>query len=110
MSVGSFACARAASMPSRSMMARQRDAVRSGLWPLFRYRPSADEDQHPFSLDSHAPTLSVREFAAGEERFAMLARSRPDLSDDLLELAQDDVNERWHLYEQLAGVERTVHR
>jgi pyruvate-ferredoxin/flavodoxin oxidoreductase len=90
-------------------MNRQRDAVHSGMWPLFRYRPAAGEDQHPFSLDSHAPTLTVRDFAAGEERFAMLGRSNPALADELLELAQDDVNERWHLYEQLAGIERSLH-
>jgi pyruvate-ferredoxin/flavodoxin oxidoreductase len=89
-------------------MARQRDAVRSGMWPLYRYRPTTDDGQHPFSLDSHAPSMPVREFAAGEERFAMLARTDPQLADDLLELAQDDVNERWHLYQQLAGIEREI--
>jgi pyruvate-ferredoxin/flavodoxin oxidoreductase len=89
-------------------MGRQRDAVRSGLWPLFRYHPTTDDHQHPFSLDSHAPTIPVRDFAAGEERFSMLARSDPERSQMLLDLAQADVDERWHLYEQLAGVEREI--
>jgi pyruvate-ferredoxin/flavodoxin oxidoreductase len=89
-------------------MSRQRDAVRSGLWPLFRYRPTVDEHQHPFSLDSHEPSISVREFAEGEERFAVLARRDAPLADELLDLAQADVDERWHLYEQLAGIEREM--
>ena len=41
-----------------------------------------------------------------EARFAMLARSKPEASARLLELAQEDINARWHFYEQLAGVER----
>ena len=87
-------------------MARQRDAVHSGMWPLFRYRPTNDAHEHPFSLDSHAPTLPVRDFAAGEERFAVLARRDPQLADELVALAQADVDERWRLYEQLAGLVR----
>ena len=39
----------------------------------------------------------------------MLARSDPDRSAMLLGLAQRDIDERWHYYEQLAGVERKVH-
>ena len=26
----------------------------------------------------------------------------------LLELAQKDINDRWHFYEQMAGIDRTV--
>ncbi len=43
-----------------------------------------------------------------EARFAMLARSKPDESVRLLELGQDDINKRYHFYEQLAGVDRAV--
>ena len=39
----------------------------------------------------------------------MLARSDPDRSAQLLGLAQADIDERWHYYEQLAGVEQMVH-
>ena len=57
-------------------------------------------------LDSHGPVIPLREFAMKEARFAMLARSRPAEAERLFELAQRDVDERWHLYEQLAGIER----
>jgi len=89
-------------------MSHQRDAVRSGFWPLWRYHPAADPHQHPFQLDSRAPSLPVREFAALEARFAMLMRSEPEAAERLLALAQADADERWRYYSQLAGLERSV--
>jgi pyruvate-ferredoxin/flavodoxin oxidoreductase len=89
-------------------MAQQRDAVRSGFWPLWRYHPGSDPHQHPFQLDSRAPTLPLREFVASEARFAMLMRSDPEAAERLIALAQADANERWRHYSQLAGIERTV--
>jgi pyruvate-ferredoxin/flavodoxin oxidoreductase len=93
---------------SRSM-SHQRDAVRSGHWPLYRYHPGHDAHTHPFQLDSKAPTMPLAEFAAAEGRYAMLARSDPERARELLTAAQADVDERWRLYEQLAGIERTTH-
>ncbi len=90
-------------------MSHQKDAVKSGYWPLYRYKPTVEEHEHPFQLDSAAPTIPLKEFALKEARFSMLARSDPDRSAMLLGLAQADIDERWHYYEQLAGVERMVH-
>jgi len=92
----------------RQSMAHQRDAVRSGFWPLWRYHPGSDPHQHPFQLDSHAPQLPLRAFAETEARFAMLLRSDPARADELLALAQADADERWRHYTQLAGLERSV--
>ena len=89
-------------------MSHQRDAVRSGFWPLWRYHPGSDPRQHPFQLDSRPPSLPLREFAAGEARFAMLMRSEPEAAERLLALAQADADERWRYYTQLAGLERSV--
>jgi pyruvate-ferredoxin/flavodoxin oxidoreductase len=91
-------------------MSHQKEAVRSGYWPLYRYRPTTEEHEHPFQLDSSAPTIPLREFALKEARFAMLARSDPDRSAQLLDLAQAGIDERWRLYEQFAGLERMVPR
>lgn len=90
-------------------MSHQRDAVKAGYWPLYRYHPSPQEHERPFQLDSAAPTIPLREFALSEARYAMLARSDPDRSNALLDAAQDDITERWHYYEQLAGLERVDH-
>ena len=89
-------------------MTHQKQAVSSGYWPLYRYHPSPEPGTHPFSLDSKAPTVRLHEFQEQETRFAVLERSDPARSEHLQALAQADVDERWHYYEQLAGVERTV--
>ncbi|MCU0307530.1 MAG: pyruvate:ferredoxin (flavodoxin) oxidoreductase [Thermoleophilia bacterium] len=89
-------------------MSHQSDAVRSGYWPLWRYHPGVAEHEHPMRLDSKPPSVPVKQFALQEARFAMLARSDPERFEHLLALAQADVDERRRLYEQLAGVERTV--
>ncbi len=92
----------------RYSMTHQRDAVKSGYWPLFRFQPSEDEHTKPFRLDSRKPSLPLVEFASQEGRFAMLQRSAPERARQLLTLAQSDIDERWHYYEQLAEVERSV--
>jgi pyruvate-ferredoxin/flavodoxin oxidoreductase len=89
-------------------MSHQKDAVRSGYWPLYRYRPSEAEGGTPFKLDSQPPSIPLREFVAAETRFAVLERTHPERAAELAELAQADIAERWHYYEQLAGVEQTV--
>jgi pyruvate-ferredoxin/flavodoxin oxidoreductase len=86
-------------------MAHMREAVKSGHWPLYRYHPDAER---PFHLDSKAPTQPLRDFAASEARFAMLARTAPEEFERLMELAEEDVRERWAYYEQLAGVPRVA--
>jgi pyruvate-ferredoxin/flavodoxin oxidoreductase len=88
-------------------MTHQAEAVKTGFWPLWRYDPRlAVEGQLPMQLDSKAPTLPLAEFQSKEARFAMLERARPEAYAELQTLAQADAEERWRLYEQLAGVER----
>jgi pyruvate-ferredoxin/flavodoxin oxidoreductase len=89
-------------------MAHQKEAVKSGYWPLYRFRPSVEEHEHPFQLDSGPPSIPLREFALQEARYAMLARTDPERSERLLDLAQAAIDERWRFYQQLAEVERTV--
>ena len=87
-------------------MSHQADAVASGYWPLYRFRPGSGG--HPLHLDSKAPTIGVAEFMAKEARFAMLARSNPQRAAELAQLAQADADVRWHYYSQLAAVERAM--
>jgi pyruvate-ferredoxin/flavodoxin oxidoreductase len=89
-------------------MSHQKDAVRSGYWPLYRFQPSEAEHGIPFKLDSKEPSMPVAEFIAGEARFAVLARTHPERAERLLQLAQADVDERWRYYSQLGTIERTV--
>ncbi len=86
-------------------MAHQRDAVRSGHWPLFRYHPDAER---PFQLDSKPPSQPLRQFAESEARFAMLARTAPAEFERLMAVAEEDARERWRYYQQLATLPRTA--
>ena len=92
---------------SRSMT-HQKDAVKSGYWPLYRFQPSEIDSGHPFKLDSGAPSIPIADFVATETRFAVLKRTHPERAAELAGLAQADADERWRYYQQLAGIERTV--
>ncbi len=83
-------------------MSLQKEAVACGYWPLYTYDPRNTEQ--PFQLASRKPTGSFREFALKEARFNMLVRSKPQEAERLLALAQQDIDSRWQLYEQLASM------
>ena len=89
-------------------MSHQKDAVKSGYWPLYRFHPSEVEDGQPFKLDSAKPSMPIRDFVASETRFAILERTDPERAAQLADLAQGDADERWRYYEQLAGMHRSV--
>ncbi|MDH3309055.1 MAG: thiamine pyrophosphate-dependent enzyme, partial [Acidimicrobiia bacterium] len=92
-----------------TMMARQKQAAESGYWPLYRYDPAAEAAGKPaLRLDSREPTISFKEFAAQEGRFAMLARANPEHAEELARQAQADIDNRWQLYEQMVNVHRTA--
>lgn len=84
----------------------QKEAVACGYWPLWSFDPR--NESQPFKLTSKQPTGTFKDFAMKEARFAMLARSKPEDSARLLSLGQEDIDRRFHLYKQLAGVDRAV--
>jgi pyruvate-ferredoxin/flavodoxin oxidoreductase len=85
-------------------MSIQKDAVACGYWPLYSFDPR--DEAHPFQLASKKPVGEFKDFALKESRFNILARSKPEESARLLELGQNDINKRYHFYEQLANVNR----
>jgi len=89
-------------------MSHQKDAVKSGYWPLYRFQPSETADGQPFKLDSGKPSIPIKDFVATETRFAILQRTNPERAAELAELIQADADEKWRYYEQLAGVHRSV--
>ena len=79
---------------------QQKLAVQAGHWPLFRYNPKlALEGKNPFVLDSKAPTISLDKYIYNETRYTMLRQSNPKAAEELLKEAQEDVQERWKVYE-----------
>ncbi len=82
----------------------QRAAVATGHWPLYRYHPEPKPGADPvFKLDSKAPSMPLAEFYATESRYQSVARANPEHGAELLDRAQEVVDERWALYSQLAG-------
>ena len=95
-------------MDMSTAMSHMKDAVRSGYWPLYRYKPSEGASDQPFVLDSREPSIPLRSFAATEARFAVLGRTHPERAERLQALAQADIDERWRYYRQLAAIERKL--
>ena len=84
---------------------QQKAAVNSGYWPLFRYNPALlAEGKNPFLLDSKAPAIPLRDYAYNETRYTMLTKSNPEEAKRLLELAQNDVTERFKIYQHWAAM------
>ncbi len=87
----------------RTAFDQQKGAVASGAWLLYRYDPRLTEQgKNPLQLDSKAPTMALKDYAYNENRYTMLTKSKPDEAARLMELAQQDVNRRWQMYQKLA--------
>jgi pyruvate-ferredoxin/flavodoxin oxidoreductase len=85
---------------------QQKLAVACGHWPLFRYDTRrVAEGKNPLQLDSKKPSIQFREFAETEMRFSILSRMHPEKADELFGKAQQEIDERYHHYEQLAAIE-----
>jgi pyruvate-ferredoxin/flavodoxin oxidoreductase len=85
---------------------KQQDlAVKSGVWPLYRYNPAlVKEGKNPLQLDYKEPSIPVKDFAYNETRYSMLAQSNEERAEELLKLAQGDALERWQKYSQMAAL------
>ena len=70
-------------------------AVESGYWLLYRYDP---RQEHPFHLDSKAPTMPYTEFLDDEVRYASLRRSFPENADRLFAIGTEDAERRYEKY------------
>jgi len=82
---------------------QQKLAVDSGHWPLIRYNPAlARQGRNPFLLDSQRPRIKLKDYAYNEIRYRMLTRSHPQDAEALLKLAQENVQVKWRVYEELA--------
>jgi pyruvate-ferredoxin/flavodoxin oxidoreductase len=83
---------------------QQYRAAASGHWPLIRYNPVARQTgTNPFLLDSPRPRMSLRDYRKRELRFQALANSNPAEAEEMLALAQENVDLRWQTYEEMAA-------
>ncbi len=83
---------------------QQYRAVGSGHWPLIRYNPVLRAaGRPPFLLDSHRPHLRLADYRNRELRYRSLTNSDPDEAERLLALAQESIDQRWDVYEDMAS-------
>jgi pyruvate-ferredoxin/flavodoxin oxidoreductase len=84
-------------------------AVKSGLWPLYRFNPDrADEGKNPLQLDSKAPSIPLMEYAYNELRYRSLLKSNEERAEMLMKEAQKEVNNRWSLYKQMSEMDYSL--
>ncbi|HET7892596.1 MAG TPA: pyruvate:ferredoxin (flavodoxin) oxidoreductase, partial [Candidatus Sulfotelmatobacter sp.] len=85
-------------------MTDQKVAVESGQWLLYRYNPERVAlGENPLALDSRAPTRKVQEYLLQQTRFKMLTKSKPEDAQRLWKQAQQDVENRYKMYEYMAS-------
>ncbi|GAA4607204.1 pyruvate-ferredoxin/flavodoxin oxidoreductase [Actinoplanes octamycinicus] len=88
----------------RDGLNQQYRAVATGYWPLMRYDPVLRAaGANPFLLDSPRPRLPLTEFTSRELRFRQLRDTDPAEADRLAGLAQEAVDQRWRVYEEMAS-------
>ena len=82
---------------------QQKLAVDSGHWPLFRYDPRrAIAGENPLQLDSNPPKVQLGQYVKNEARYRMVEQANPERFRTLMASAQNEVNKRYALYEQMA--------
>jgi len=84
-------------------MAQQERAVKSGIWPLYRYDPrKLETGDAPLTLDAKPPSLSVSEYMSNETRFRMVEKMNPERFRVLSHRAQELTSRRVATYKHLA--------
>ncbi|WP_428065201.1 pyruvate:ferredoxin (flavodoxin) oxidoreductase [Candidatus Proelusimicrobium volucris] len=80
-------------------------AVQSGRWILYRYNPALKEQGlNPLKIDSGEPTIALKDFMSGENRFKTLMKNNPERAERLLKIAEQEYAYRRKLYKELAAL------
>jgi pyruvate-ferredoxin/flavodoxin oxidoreductase len=82
---------------------QQKLAVDTGYWPLYRYDPRRQNaETSAMQVDSPAPKALLGQFMQNEARFRMVEQQNPERYRGMVNQAQQDLNHRVALYQQLA--------
>jgi len=74
----------------------------------YRYNPNlVEEGKNPLTLDYKQPSIPVKDYAYNETRYRMLVQSNESRAEELMKLAQQDAEDRWNRYSQMAGAAST---
>jgi len=82
---------------------QQHLAVQCGYWPLLRYNPELHKArENPFVLDSQRPKIPLKHYAYNELRYRMLSHANPEAAERLMARAQEVLERKWSVYEEMA--------
>ncbi|NIZ40274.1 pyruvate:ferredoxin (flavodoxin) oxidoreductase [Entomospira entomophila] len=80
-----------------------KEAVTSGMWPLFRYDPRrVNDSKNPFQLDSPAPRTPIEDYLYKQVRFKSLQKANPERATELLTKIKDDIDRQYKELKYLA--------
>ncbi len=83
-------------------MEQQKNAVQSGLWPIFRFDPRLIEDgKNPLILDYKKPSIDVKDFMYNETRFKMVEKMDKDEAEEFLQTARYTASNLYKRYTNL---------
>ena len=83
-------------------MQQQKNAVNSGLWPIFRFNPSLiDSDTNPMHLDYRGPKIDVKDYMYNETRFKMVEKMNKNSAKKFLETARHTAQTQYKRYKTL---------
>jgi len=81
----------------------QKKAVDCGHWPLLRYNPELElAGKNPLLLDSKEATISLADYVYGENRYQILKRTKPEVSEMLVAKAQKNVTAKYKLLKEMS--------
>ncbi|HGY89971.1 MAG TPA: pyruvate:ferredoxin (flavodoxin) oxidoreductase [Planctomycetes bacterium] len=81
------------------------EAVKAGLWPLYRFDPRRlEEGKPPLQLDCSPPTLDPIEVFKKERRFRLAVDPHSPVADTLMEAVRHQVKAHWAVLEQLSKI------
>jgi pyruvate-ferredoxin/flavodoxin oxidoreductase len=87
----------------RDGLDQQYRAVASGYWPLIRYDPVLRAaGGNPFLLDSPRARIPLADYTNRELRYRTLTNSDPEEAERLHALAEQALDQRWDVYEEMA--------
>ncbi|MBN1403248.1 MAG: pyruvate:ferredoxin (flavodoxin) oxidoreductase [Opitutales bacterium] len=82
---------------------RQKLAIKTGYWNLFRRDPRLEATADLFRLDSAKPSLPVIEFMQGENRFRKILSSDNERAHHIVQFAQEFVDTRYERLLKMSG-------
>jgi pyruvate-ferredoxin/flavodoxin oxidoreductase len=77
-------------------------SIRAGINGFGRGQRILAAGENPFLLDSPRPRIALTDYTQRELRYRILARTDPVEAERLQGLAQEAVDQRWAVYEEMA--------